>query len=199
MALVAGAVCAGRVAPSPPTAGAGLAVRGGRPDPSGGRAVCPRPDWPKPDCPRPVCPRGGRVVVPDRPVAVCPRPDCPGLVCPKGGRTAAGVPVVEPPAGDEPPKPVPAPAPAGVRKAEPARPAPCAGLAGAGAGAVVLNGEAGAGATGLAAGAAGAAPGVGVTPNRGRCSAGVAAPPADEPLPLFWAEPSGLLGNNVGG
>ena len=61
------------------------------------------------------------------------------------------------------------------------------------------RGEAGAGATGLAAGAAGAAPGVGVTPNRGRCSAGVAAPPADEPLPLFWAEPSGLLGNNVGG
>lgn len=185
MALVAGALCAGRAAPRPPVAGAGLAVRGGRADPSGGLAVCPRPDWPSPDCPRPVCPRGGRVAAPDRPFAAWPSPDCPSPDCPRGGRVAAGAAgLVAPPAG-------------GVRNAEPVMPAPCVGLAGAGA--VVRNGEAGAGATGLATGAAGAAPGVGVTPSRGRCSAGVAALPADEPLPLFWAEPSGLFGNNVGG
>jgi len=62
-----------------------------------------------------------------------------------------------------------------------------------------LKGEAGVGVAGLAAGIVGAAPGT-VEPNRGRCSAGLAAAPAEVcALPLFGVAPSGLLGNNVGG
>ena len=173
-ALEAGAACAGRVAPNPPTPDVGLAGRGGSVDPRGGRAVCPNADWPRPDWPR-----GGRVAAPPSPAPVWPRPDCP-----RGGRAGAGVENALPGVA-APPKPAPLVAPAGVRNAEPANPPPtgCAGLAGVVA--AVLNGDAGAGVKGFAAGVAGAAPGVGAAPNRGRCSAEEAAPPADGALPLF--------------
>lgn len=85
------------------------------------------------------------------------------------------------------------------RKAEPAGAAP-AGWAGVPRGGTAdLKGEAGAGVAGLG-GTAGAVPAVDGVPSLGRCSAGVegVALPVDA-VPLVWPEPSGLLGNNVGG
>ena len=85
------------------------------------------------------------------------------------------------------------------RNGEPAG-AAAAGWAGVPRGGVAdLKGEAGAGVAGLG-GTAGAVPGVAGVPSLGRWSADVAdvALPVDA-VPLFWPEPSGLLGNNVGG
>ena len=84
-------------------------------------------------------------------------------------------------------------------KVEPAGAAPAGGAGVPRGGAADLKGEAGAGVAGRG-GTACAVPGVAGVPSLGRCSAGVAdvALP-DGAVPLFWPEPSGLLGNNVGG
>ena len=161
---------AGRGAAMPLGGGVGLPVRGGRVEPRGGLAA-PAPAWPRPDW---------------------PSPDWPNADWPSGG-LAAGAGVL--------PKPVPPRPVLGVvdRNGDPAGAAP-AGWAGVPrGGAADLKGDAGAGVAGLA-GVAGAVPGAAGAPNLGRCSADVAgvALPVDA-LPVFWPEPSGLLGNNVGG